>query len=367
MNPKHQTILHTEASTGWGGQEIRIFQEACGMRERGHTVLFAVQKGAILAAKARAAGFTTYEVSFAKSSCLKTLWSLFGIIRRHQVAIVNTHSSLDAWIGGFAAKSLGHFVIRTRHLSTPIRKGLNSKLLYKWLADHVVTTSKETEEKVRAQAHLPQERVCTIATGIDPRKVVIDREKVRQFRQKHGIHESACLIGMLCVIRGWKGISDFLHAAKELSSDPTLRWIVVGGGVSEAHFLQERKELGLEERVIFTGHLEDPYTALAAMDLFVLLSWAHEGISQATLQAAFLKKPLITTATGGLKEVCIDQVTGFQVPAHSPHAVAEAVLRLAKNGPLCMQMGEAGHKLVLEKFSYEKMLEEMERVYDKRP
>ena len=46
-------ILYTEASKGWGRAEIRTLRESEGMRERGHTVLFAVTKGAILADKAR--------------------------------------------------------------------------------------------------------------------------------------------------------------------------------------------------------------------------------------------------------------------------------------------------------------------------
>src|SRR3989338_3572964 len=107
------------------------------------------------------------------------------------------------------------------------------------------------------------------------------------------------LVGTACFVRSWKGIFDFLKAAHSLREEKHLKWIIVGGG-----YLREYKrvaeEMGLSSAVIFTGHLDAPYAALAAMDLFALLSTANEGISQAALQAAYLKRPLITTPIGGL-------------------------------------------------------------------
>ena len=54
-------ILHTESSTGWGGQEIRILHEAKGMRDRGHEVILAVKQSGKLIEKARHEGFKVYE------------------------------------------------------------------------------------------------------------------------------------------------------------------------------------------------------------------------------------------------------------------------------------------------------------------
>lgn len=355
-------VLHTEASKGWGGQEMRILNEALGMRQRGHEIYFAVQKGAILVEKAREHGFIVYEVDFSKKRALKTIWQLLAVFRKHRIAIVNTHSSLDAWVGGFAAKMARKKIIRTRHLSTAIRKGINSKLLYNFLADFVVTTSKETEENIKVLANLPQKRVATVATGVDPAKLQIPAVEVAQFRQKYNISESDCLAGTCCVIRGWKGINEILLAAKELDL-PHLKWIVVGGGVSEEHFLSQRKALGLEERVIFTGHLDNPYVAIAAMDIFLLLSWAHEGISQSSLQAAYLKKPLITTGVGGLKEVCLPELTGLLVPPHAHSEVAAATKRLFAEKSLRERFGEAAHDLVLKQFTFQIMLDKMEKLY----
>lgn len=97
-------LLHTESSRGWGGQEIRILREAEGMRKRGHEVFLAVNSGGALIPRAREAGFTVYELPFRKSSALKTIYALVQICKVHNIDLVNTHSSLDAWIGGIAAR-----------------------------------------------------------------------------------------------------------------------------------------------------------------------------------------------------------------------------------------------------------------------
>src|SRR5688572_13202961 len=114
-------ILHLEASPGWGGQEMRILREAEGMRARGHEVILGVMKGGRLGEEARKAGFTIYSWSFRKRHWGSCLIHLLSCIRRHRIQLINTHSSLDAWIGGIAARIAGRPIVRTRHLSTPMR------------------------------------------------------------------------------------------------------------------------------------------------------------------------------------------------------------------------------------------------------
>jgi len=356
-------ILHTESSPGWGGQELRILREAEGMRERGYEVILAVREGGGLVKPALEAGFHVEEIPFRKSHLIQAFSKLISLIRKQRIEIVNTHSSLDAWLGGIAGKISGCRVIRTRHLSTPIRRGWNSRFLYNWLADTVVTTCAAVARRIRAQARLPAHRCLSIPTGVDPRKIAVDPAEVVAFREKYGISSTDVLAGTLCVLRGWKGVSDLLHAAKLLENVPHLKWLVVGSGASEDYFRKQWRELKLEEKVIFAGHIEPPYTALAAMDIFLLLSWAHEGVSQASLQAAWLKKPLITTAVGGLREVCLDGETGYQVSARSPSDVAKAVKRLLLSSLLRQQMGEEAHTLVATHFTLEKTLDGMERVF----
>lgn len=355
-------ILHLEASTGWGGQEMRILREAQGMKERGHTVILAVMKGGLLIQKARKAGFLVYELNFKKISWLATLYHLLKIIRENKISLVNTHSSLDSWIGGIAARIARVKLVRTRHLSGAIRAGWNSRMLYGHLADFVVTTCEESASMIRKEVSKRAKTCKSIATGVDPSVITYEKSKVEEFRKNLGILPGQFLVGTACFMRSWKGIYDFLGAADRLRHESSIRWVIIGGGHFETYH-QKARELKLEEILHFTGHLENPYPALGALDVFALLSTANEGVSQAILQAAYLEKPLIATATGGLQEVCIPGLTGIRVNAFAPDEVAAAVLTLQKHPEMCVGFGKQAKQLVEEKFIFQKTLDQMEAIY----
>jgi len=249
-------------------------------------------------------------------------------------------------------------VVRTRHLSTSIKGGLNARILYNSLADFVVTTSSCIIPTIQKKARLGSDRIQCVATGTEPFEV--SEEERQKIRHDLNVKPTDILIGSVCVVRSWKGIQDLIAAAQILRSHPNLKWVVVGGG-----YLDNFKPLvDSDLPFVFTGHQDDPRPYLAALDIFTLLSTAHEGISQASLQAAYLKKPLVTTSVGGLPEVCLDGVTGFVVPPSSPDNVAEAVMNLAQSPGLRQKLGAAAHTHVTNNFSLSKTLDMMAEIFE---
>jgi glycosyltransferase involved in cell wall biosynthesis len=355
-------ILHTENSWGWGGQEIRILREAEGMRKRGHEVVFAIVPGGLLIPRAQEAGFKVYEINFRRRYLFSSIPRLLKIIKEEKIDIINTHSSKDAWIAGIAGRLAKRKIVRTRHLSTPVKPGFNSRFLYRHLLDYLMTTCSSIIPKICQQSGLSPELARCVATGIEPSEQEVNEDEVRKFREKMAIGKDDILIGTLCFLREWKGIEEFIGAAKILKGDKELKWMIVGGGLVEK-YQQLARDLGVGEQIIFTGHMEMPQIALASFDLFLLLSTGHEGISQASLQAAFYEKPLITTTIGGLPEVCIEGETGLLVPPFSSEKVAEAVRKLSRDFTLRKKMGEKAKELVLQKFTMEHTLDQIEEVY----
>ncbi len=82
---------------------MRILQEAIGMRERGHEIVLAVNRGGGLIGKARARGFTVYELSFCKKRAIMTIPQLLAIFKKHKYRPYH-HALLliAAWIGGLS-------------------------------------------------------------------------------------------------------------------------------------------------------------------------------------------------------------------------------------------------------------------------
>src|SRR5204862_3460648 len=112
--------LHTEASTGFGGQEIRIIAEAQWLRCHGWEALIVAQPGSRLADEARAASLPVAVVPMPSPFDPRALLGLRRLIRERHVDLVHTHSSVDSWLGGLAGRSLRLPVVRSRHVSIAI-------------------------------------------------------------------------------------------------------------------------------------------------------------------------------------------------------------------------------------------------------
>ncbi|OGN62092.1 MAG: hypothetical protein A3F40_01210 [Chlamydiae bacterium RIFCSPHIGHO2_12_FULL_27_8] len=356
---KIKNIMHLEASAGWGGQEMRILKESLGMKNLGYNVLIAVEKNGGLYQQAIEKNIKTYEIRFKKIFWFFSFFKLIYIILKNKIDLIVTHSSSDSWLGGILGKIFKIKVIRTRHLSTTIRKGLNSRILYGYLADFVITTCTEIVTVISEQSKKNINKIKCIPTGIDQDVIKVSDEEIINFKEKH-LLQNSFLVGTACFMRSWKGIDDFLNAAKLLEKE-NIKFLIIGGGHSEK-YINLAKELKLQN-VFFTGHLENPYPAIATLDIFLLLSTAHEGISQASLQAAFLKKPLITTRTGGLKEVCIDNFNGINVSNNSPLEIKSAIMKIKNDNKMKEKFGE-NSSIIIKKFTIENMLLETDKIYN---
>ena len=119
INPVH--ILHTEWSNGAGGQERRILSESVGMLKRGHRVTIATGAQCWIAGEARRLGIAVEICPMRGKADLRAIRALIKFCRRENVDILHTHSGIDSWIGGIAAKFAGVPAVRTRHLFLPLR------------------------------------------------------------------------------------------------------------------------------------------------------------------------------------------------------------------------------------------------------
>lgn len=363
------TILHTESSTGWGGQEIRILSESAGMVSRGHRVLLACQPDSTIAKCAGKYGIETFVLRMNGAFDIMAIKRLRAIIQRERVTIVNTHSSKDSWCAGLAAKLTGNTkVVRTRHLSIPIKPGFASRLLYRIIPDAVVTTGEAIRELVIEKAEVPPDRVVSIPTGIDLEQFDPSRVDGELFRKELGLAEGTPLIGTVGMLRRMKGLQYFILAAARIQSHlPETRFVIVGDTPGPSPVKDELarliRELGMSDKVTIAGYREDIPNIMAGMDVFVLASTRDEGIPQVITQALAMQKPVVATDVGGVREQIIHGKTGFLVERANADELANAVLSILKDPSQSMEMGKNGRQLVSERFSMKSMLDATEALY----
>jgi glycosyltransferase involved in cell wall biosynthesis len=103
---------------------------------------------------------------------------------------------------------------------------------------------------------------------------------------------------------------------------------------------------------------------LRTADVFVLSSrW--EGLPLAIIEAMMSGLPVVGTRVGGVAEVMVDGETGLLVPPKDPEALASALNRLLEDAGLRRQMGEAGRRRALDRFTEARMLAETTAVYSR--
>ncbi|PYO20023.1 MAG: hypothetical protein DMD85_17335, partial [Candidatus Rokuibacteriota bacterium] len=218
-------ILHTESSVGFGGQEIRVLAESRWLAAHGRRPLIAAQPGAPILGEARRAGIPAVEVTMRAAWDLRAFAALRRVIRTRAVDLVHTHSSVDAWVAGLAARSLGVPVVRSRHVSIPIRRP--GALVYR-LANRVITSGEAVAAIVRA-AGVPSARVVAIAPGVDTTRFHPSVSGVG-VRAELGLQGPA--VGLVANIRGSKGHAYFLEAARlVLRERADARFLIVGDGI----------------------------------------------------------------------------------------------------------------------------------------
>jgi hypothetical protein len=83
-------------------------------------------------------------------------------IRAHAIDLVHTHSSPDAWTCGIAARLAGVRVVRSRHLSTPVKPQWPSRFVYGRLADRVIASGQAIKDHLVQAAGLAPENIVSI-------------------------------------------------------------------------------------------------------------------------------------------------------------------------------------------------------------
>lgn len=121
-----------------------------------------------------------------------------------------------------------------------------------------------------------------------------------------------------------KGLSYLIRAMTHIK-DGTL--VVIGDGPEKTKLESLSENLGLSDRVSFTGWISNRSRLsqyLKRATVFVLSSLS-EGTPQAIIEAMSYGLPIVATNVGGIPEIVVDGVNGFLVPPRNEQALAEAI------------------------------------------
>lgn len=204
----------------------------------------------------------------------------------------------------------------------------------------------------------PDDFALMVDSGIAPRDRVmqvdgsgvnLDRFPLREGPRDPGRRLTFVWMGRLLREKGVVELVEATRIVREQGFDVDV--LLVGGVDSNPGSLTEDAVQGWHDAgiITWTGKVDDVRPYLARSDVFVLPSY-REGLPRSTQEAMAIGLAVITTDVAGCRETVVDGVNGFLVPVRSAPAIAEAMIRYAREPGLAAEHGAAGRALVEQKF-----------------
>lgn len=150
------------------------------------------------------------------------------------------------------------------------------------------------------------------------------------------------------------GVADLIESLRYL--DDNVKLLILGAGPLERNLKLKTKNLNLEKRIIFLGHVNHQETAkyLKISDVFIRPSLS-EGMGNSFIEAMAAGIPIIGTPVGGIVDFLKDGETGLFCKVRDPKSIAEKAGVLLKNSRLKQRIVSNARKLVFEKYDWNKI------------
>lgn len=305
-------------------------------------------------------------------SDLKAFGRLYWMIRKGRYDIVHTHTSKAGILGRWAARLAG--VPRIVHATHGhIFYGYFGKFLTGLFIFAERVTARITDKiivltRMEGDDHMrlkiaSSDKLAVIPTGIDLSAFSAEPQRGGQLRHQLGIPEGDIVFGCVARLDPIKGNRFLIDAmAQVLKKYPATTLVLVGDGSEREGLMHQCRALGIQDRVIFTGHQRDVARHLNLMDIFVLAS-INEGMGMVLLEAMACAKAVIATRTGGIPEIIEDGHNGILVPPGDAGALARAMMDLLAHPDKRTALAQNAKKFELHKFSIDKMVSDTEQLY----
>ena len=276
------------------------------------------------------------------------------LARTRGIALVHTNTSVT--LGGTAVARIAGVphVWHVREIYAGFERWFPAYRRLLLTADALPCVSKATCEQFGADP-----AAMTIYDGL---AVAPGRAPRTQARAALGLSADASVVAVLGRISGWKGQDVAVRALAQLPAN----WVLLIAGEpwrGEERHLREllalAGRLGVADRVVHAGFVDDVSLVYGAADAIAVPSKQPDPLPNAALEAAASGCCVIASAHGGLPEIVRDGETGVLVAPGDSDALAAAIA-----GADGERLGAAAAADVVQRFAPVRMLDEVQGLYD---
>lgn len=308
-------------------------------------------------------------------SDIRCYQQLRQLIRRTQPDVVHTHSAKAGFLGRLAAwKERVPAVIHTVHGAPfhPYQNRLARELFIRCerfaakRCHRLISVADAMTDLMVDAAVAPAEQFITIYSGMATEPFLNASQMREASRQELGISPDEIVIGKIARLFRLKGHDDLLStAALVVKKVPQAKFLLVGDGVLREALEKRAAELNLTHHIIFRGLVppESIPRQLAAMDILVHTS-LREGLARTLPQALLASVPVVSYDVDGAREVCINDETGYLVPAKNIRDLADRIIQLCRQPEVRKTFASAGQRLCEARFPHQVMTRKIRQLYE---
>jgi glycogen synthase len=245
--------------------------------------------------------------------------------------------------------AVDHGTSRENGLRYRLTRGLESHAFRR--VQHITTICEGLRRDILARG-IPEHRVTVIPNAVDAEKFSLGAEPDAGLRAELGLDDSRVL-GFIGSFYAYEGLNLLLDAFPTIRDQaPDVRILLVGGGVQADNLKAQARDLGIADRVVFTGRV--PHDQVQRYyDLVDLLVYPRLSMRLTELvtplkplEAMAQGRLLVASDVGGHRELIRDGETGWLFKAGDPGALARTVLRTLADEGRWAEVRAAGRRFV---------------------
>jgi len=301
---------------------------------------------------------------------------LVRLLKELRPDVLHTHTAKAGAIGRTAALLAGaarpKVVIHTFHghvlrgyfgsRRTAVFQGVERGLAR--ASDALIAVSPQVRDDLVELGVAPASKIAVVRLGLElEERIGVEPGDRAQTRVELGVDDERPLIVWLGRMTEIKRVDHLLRSFAALRAHGhDVDLALVGDGPLRPELEELAHTLGVIEACHFLGYRGDVGRYYAAADI-VALSSANEGTPVSIIEAQAAARPVVSTDVGGVRDVVIDEETGFLVPRGDTDAFTDRLEALIADPTLRDVFGTRGRERVMERYSVRRLVDDVDRLY----
>lgn len=369
----NKRVLHLVETLEIGGTETQVVQTALRQQAMGHQVTVGCLRAeGPLLTLLQNAGIPVIEFRKDKKlfsiQGLRQLVRLTLLLRRQKFHVLHSHDLMSNLLGVPAARLAATPIVISsrRYLDLEWWCGNWRNKVVGWiykLSTFVIVNSTSIRDLLVDRDGVPPNKIHVIYNGIDTDQFLRARKGGETVLSS--LRKDAVLVAVVANMSSpIKGHATLIAGAGHVCRlFPSVLFVLIGDGSERPRIEEQIKESGLSKNFLLLGCRRDIPELLADSDILVLPS-ESEGLPNAILEGMASGVAVIATSVGGVPDVIENEVTGLLVPPRNPLALSTAILHLLDDQELRQRLARAGHQLVVQQFSFQRLLNSLQALYN---